>query len=65
MVGATKPDRLIFDDVVRRARGDRAGILYIDDREDLIKEASALGIPSIRFENADNLRIELRTRGII
>lgn len=64
MVGAIKPDRLIFEDVIRRAGGDRAGLLYIDDRVDLIKEALSLGIDSIRFENAGQLKIELIKKGI-
>ena len=65
IVGAIKPERLIYDDVIRRAGGDKSGILYIDDREDLIKEASAMGIDSIRFENADKLKEEMVIRGII
>lgn len=62
LVGAIKPDRAIFDDVIRRAGGDRKKILYIDDREDLIKEAQSLGIDSIKFENADKLRESLAAR---
>lgn len=65
LVGAIKPDKVIFDDMVRRAGGDRAGILYIDDREDLIKEALALGIDSIRYEGADKLIEVMKERGVI
>ncbi|MDP2912693.1 MAG: HAD hydrolase-like protein [Candidatus Omnitrophota bacterium] len=65
MVGAIKPDRLIFEDVIKRAGGDRARLLYIDDREDLTAEALLLGIDSIRFSGADNLKEELRKRGIV
>lgn len=65
MVGAIKPDRRIFEDVVKRAGGDRAGILYIDDREDLIREAKALGIDSIRFEGIDRLKKALAEKGVI
>ena len=65
IVGAVKPERLIFEDVIKRAGGDKSGILYIDDREDLIKVASAMGIDSIRFEGADSLKKELVERGII
>lgn len=64
MIGAMKPDRKIFEDVVERAGGDRAGLLYIDDREDLIREAKALGIDSIRFEGASSLKEELKKKGI-
>ncbi len=65
MVGAIKPDKAIFEDVVRRAGGDRAGILYIDDREDLIKEARSMGIDSIRHEGADKLERTLAEKGVI
>lgn len=65
VVGAIKPELPIFEDVIRRSGGDKSRILYIDDREDLIKEATALGIDSIRFEGADLLRKELVNRGLI
>jgi putative hydrolase of the HAD superfamily len=65
MVGAIKPDRLIFEDVIRRAGGDRTKLLYIDDREDLIKEATSLGIDSIRYEGAEKLKETLKKKGVI
>lgn len=64
-VGAIKPERLIFEDAVRRAGGDKAAVLYIDDREDLIKEANNFGIDSIRYEGAGKLREDLRERGVL
>jgi putative hydrolase of the HAD superfamily len=64
MVGAIKPDRRIFDDVVRRAGGRRDSILYIDDREDLVREARVLGIDSIRYEDFGKLERELASRGV-
>ncbi len=65
MVGAMKPDRAIFDDMVMRAGGDKDTIVYIDDREDLIKEARLLGIDAVRFEGAEKLKRSLEERGII
>jgi putative hydrolase of the HAD superfamily len=65
IVGAIKPEKAIYDDVIRRAGGDRSGLLYIDDREDLITEARALGIDSIRFEGAPRLEEALAEKGII
>lgn len=64
MVGAIKPDKTIFDDMVRRAGGDKSEILYIDDREDLIKEAMAFGIDSIRYEGSANLKKALKEKGV-
>jgi glucose-1-phosphatase len=65
MVGAIKPDPLIYDDVVRRAGGQREKLLYIDDREDLIQEATRLGIDSIRFENVEKLKEIMKEKGVI
>lgn len=65
MIGAVKPDPVIFEDVVRRAGGKKAEILYIDDREDLIRQAASFGIDSIRFEGTDKLIESLKAKGVI
>ena len=65
MVGAIKPDKAIFDDMVRRAGGDKTRLLYIDDREDLIKEAALFGIDAVKYEGADKLAKTLKDKGII
>lgn len=64
-VGAIKPEQKIFDEVVKRAGGNKSGLFYIDDREDLITVAQTLGIDCVRFENLDKLLITLRDKGII
>lgn len=64
-VGAIKPEHVIFEDAVRRAGGDKSAVLYIDDREDLITEATKFGIESIKFENADKLKTELIRRSVL
>lgn len=64
-VGAMKPDKKIYDHVVHKAGCDMSRILYIDDREDLVKEARRLGIDSIRFEGASKLKSALTARGIL
>jgi len=65
MVGAIKPDRLIFENLIKRAGGDRTKLLYIDDRDDLIQEALTLGIDSIRYEGADKLKKKLEETAVI
>ena len=60
-----RADLIIFDDVVRRAGGDRAKLLYIDDREDLIKEATLLGIDSIWFTDIDTLKEKMKEKGVL
>jgi putative hydrolase of the HAD superfamily len=64
-VGAMKPEKAIYDDVIRRAGGDKDSLFYIDDRQDLIDEAKLLGIDSIRYEGAEKLREEMSSRGIL
>ncbi len=64
IVGSMKPEKAIYDEVVKRAGGDAKNILYIDDRDDLIKEALAMGISSIRFEGGEKLEKELVRRGV-
>jgi putative hydrolase of the HAD superfamily len=65
-IGAIKPDSVIYEDVVRRAGGRREALLYIDDREDLVVEATRLGIDSIRFEgDVSRLRSLLKARGVL
>ncbi len=64
-VGAIKPEKLIFEDAVRRAGGDKSAVLYIDDREDLIKEAAAFGIDSIKYQDSGKLEKDLMERGVI
>lgn len=64
-VGAIKPEKLIFEDAIKRAGGDRSAVIYIDDREDLIREATAFGIESIKYEGSDKLERDLKERGVI
>jgi len=65
VIGAMKPDRRIFEEVIKRAGGDRKGLVYIDDRDDLIKAAKRLGIDSIKFDGARKLRATLKAKNII
>jgi len=65
LVGAIKPDKEIFEYVVKLAGGDRSKILYIDDRSDLIREAVILGIDSIRFEGVDKLKSDMKEIGVL
>lgn len=64
IVGAIKPEAMIYEAVIRKAGGNRRDILYIDDREDLVKEAISLGIDSIRYEDAEHLKLALRAAGL-
>ncbi|MBN1526318.1 MAG: HAD hydrolase-like protein [Candidatus Omnitrophica bacterium] len=65
MLGAMKPDRLMFDEAVKRAGGDAGRLLYIDDRKEFVKEAGLLGIDSIKYDGAEDLAVKLMERGIL
>ncbi len=56
IVGALKPDMRIYEHARGLAGVDFSKLFYIDDRDDLVREAQALGIDSVRFENAGKLR---------
>ncbi len=64
-VGAIKPERKIFDEVVKLAKGKKESLFYIDDREDLIKAATELDIDCVRFENVDKLVEVMKEKGIL
>jgi putative hydrolase of the HAD superfamily len=65
IVGAMKPEAPIFEDVVKKAGCERGEILYIDDREDLIREAARFGMDSIRYEGSEKLKGELIRKGVV
>src|SRR3989338_2478980 len=65
LVGALKPDRKIYEYASRLAGIDFPDILYIDDREDLIKEAGSYGIESLKFDGAAKLEGWLLERKVL
>jgi 2-haloacid dehalogenase len=64
-VGVTKPDPRIFRHLLERYRLEPSKTLFIDDVPANIEAATALGMPSVRFERGDSLRAELRARGLL
>lgn len=50
-VGARKPSPLIYKTALTQAGADKREALYIDDREDLVREGINLGIRSFCFKN--------------
>lgn len=63
-VGTRKPDPLIYKAALREAGADKREVVYIDDREDLVKQGSALGIKSICFKNYPALVESLGALGL-
>ncbi|HEV8132566.1 MAG TPA: HAD family phosphatase [Acidobacteriota bacterium] len=59
-----KPDPRIFHETVRRSQLAPEEIFYIDDVEDNVAAARAIGILGVRFQNEAQLLEELRKRGL-
>jgi HAD superfamily hydrolase (TIGR01509 family) len=60
-----KPDRAIFELLLERIARPAADCLLIDDNEENLSVAQSLGIQTIHFHSAEQLKIELQARGIL
>ena len=58
-VGQIKPHPKIYQELSKVSNSPYEDIVYIDDREDLIKEAEKLGLRTIRFNGLDELTVAL------
>ncbi|HTP41999.1 MAG TPA: HAD family phosphatase [Nitrospiria bacterium] len=64
-LGMRKPDRAIYERVIRDAGVDPARIVYIDDIEAYTRAAAGLGIQAVTFESAAQLERALQARGLL
>jgi FMN phosphatase YigB (HAD superfamily) len=64
-LGMAKPNKDIYEHVIKDADIDISTTLFIDNQIDNIKTAKSLGIKSILFENLKQLKKELKAQGII
>lgn len=64
-VGVCKPDPAIYDILLQRHALLPGECLFIDDRRDNIEAAAKLGIATIQFLTAAQVRNELKSRGIL
>jgi len=62
-VGCRKPDRRFYDACLEAAGVPMSDCLYIDDREDLIAAAHAIGIPGVWYRPGAEAIIRDRFRG--
>jgi putative hydrolase of the HAD superfamily len=65
VVGVLKPDRRIFEHARSRSGVDFSGMLYIDDREDLVEAARSFGIEALKFQGAPALESWLLERKVL
>ncbi len=60
-----KPDPAIYELFLERNALAPESCVFIDDREENVTAAAALGIDAIRFETAEALRPQLQARGLL
>jgi putative hydrolase of the HAD superfamily len=62
-VRAIKPDRAIYLHTIKILAVDPPQAIFIDDREENLKEARAIGIQAIRYQSVERLRQDLQAIG--
>ncbi len=63
-VGITKPDKGIFEELIRRSGVLAEEIVYSDDGEDKLKGALELGINAFLYEDFEQFKKELTKLGV-
>jgi len=63
-LGATKPSRRIYELALAMAQTEPAQSVFIDDREQNLAPARALGMRVLRFTAAERLRRDLASLGV-
>jgi putative hydrolase of the HAD superfamily len=64
-LGALKPARRIFELALAMSQADPAASLFIDDRERNLDTARALGMTAVLYTDAERLRADLATLGVV
>ena len=63
--GVAKPDRRIFEILLRRHGLQPQATVFIDDQARNVEAARELGLVALRFSSADQLRRDLQTLGAV
>lgn len=64
-IGLKKPDKKFYCFFLEKYNLKKENILFIDDVEENILSANEVGIPTIHFRNAAQLRVSLNELGLI
>jgi putative hydrolase of the HAD superfamily len=64
-LGQVKPDEGIYLSALGIAATDRADAVFIDDRPLNVEPAHVLGLDAVLFTGLDQLRADLRDRGVV
>ena len=64
-IGIEKPDPKIYQILLEKLKLPAADVVFIDDKLENTQKAKEMGIDAILFESPDQLRIELKQRGLL
>jgi putative hydrolase of the HAD superfamily len=64
-LGTRKPTRDIYARVLGMTQADPSRTLFIDDRVQNLRPAEALGVHTVHYQSAEQLRQELRAQGLL
>jgi putative hydrolase of the HAD superfamily len=64
-VRTSKPDKKIYEEVLKRSGHLASECLFVDDLEENIQAAKNIGMQGIRFQGIDHLKKELALHGIL
>lgn len=64
VLGLRKPDPLVYDELLRRLGAPADRVVYVDDFEENLPPAQALGIRTVLFEDAASCRAQLAAHGV-
>lgn len=63
-IGLKKPSIAIFEYILKKMKVEPSECIFIDDKENSLKGAKAIGIKTILFKNISQLLKELRKAGV-
>ena len=64
-IGVRKPTLAIYQRVLGMTQADPERTLFVDDRKQNLAPAAGLGVKTIQFQNATQLRTDLRSHGLL
>lgn len=64
-LGVRKPTHAIYTRVLGMTQADPTTTLFVDDRLQNLAPAAALGMKTIHFQSAEQLRTEMRSHGVL
>jgi HAD superfamily hydrolase (TIGR01509 family) len=64
-LGVMKPDPGIYEEAVAQARCKAEECLFVDDVQENVDGARRVGLQSVRFEGAEQLRQDLAEAGVL